>query len=160
MSEIDNYNKQKERKSASSLFKDGFRCSQAVLLNYAEQFGLSPEIASKIATGFGGGISRQGEICGAVTGAIMAIGLKFGQTNNEDEKAKDITYYYVEEFIDQFKKKNGSINCKVLTGLDLNTPEGLKRFRDEKVNEKMCKKFVEDAEEILIKIFKSWDESP
>jgi C_GCAxxG_C_C family probable redox protein len=160
VSKIDVDNKQKQRKSASSLFKDGFRCSQAVLLNYAEQFGLSSEIALKIATGFGGGVSRQGEICGAVTGAVMAIGLKFGQTNNEDEKGKQITYYYVEEFIDQFKTKNGSINCKVLTGLDLNTPEGLKRFRDEKINEKICKKYVEDAEEILIKIFKSWDESP
>lgn len=160
MSRTDDDNRQKQRKSASFLYKDGFRCCQAVLLSFAGQFDLNPEIATRIATGFGGGVSRLGEMCGAVTGAVMAIGLKFGQTNKEDEKGREITYYYVEEFIDQFKTRNASINCKELIGLDLNTPEGLKRCRDEKINEKVCKKFVEDAEEILTKIFKSWDESP
>lgn len=135
--------------SASSLYQDGFRCSQAVLLAFSEGLGLNQEIALKISTGFGGGISRHSEVCGAVTGAVLVIGLKYGQKDLKDEKAKEITYYLVGEFIEKFKSRHGSINCKELINCDLGTPEGLKRFRDTKMNETVCKKFVEDAEEIL-----------
>jgi C_GCAxxG_C_C family probable redox protein len=138
---------------------DNFRCSQAVLLAFSDQLGIDREMALRIATGFGAGISGLGETCGAITGAVMAISLKFGQTNSEDQKAKEITYYHVQECIDQFKERNGSIICKELIGFDLTAPDGRKRFREEKIKDTICPKFVEDAKEILHELFHSWDEN-
>lgn len=149
----------KKENSASLLYKDGLRCSQAMLLAYAEKFNLDLELASKIATGFGGGISRLGEICGAVTGAVMVIGLKFGQKNAKDEKAKEITYYFVEEFVDQFRSRYNSIQCRELLGIELSTPEGQKRFKEEKLNETICRRIVTEASEILAGILNSWDDN-
>ncbi len=148
------------RKSVTSYDPDNFRCSQAVLLAFSEQLGISREMALKIATGFGAGMGGLSETCGAITGAVMAISLKFGQTNSEDQKAKEITYYHVQECIDQFKQRNGSITCKELIGIDLTAPDGRRRFRDEKIKDKICPKFVEDAKEILSGLFQAWDENP
>ncbi|TRZ49391.1 C_GCAxxG_C_C family protein [bacterium] len=146
-----------QTRSASSLHQEGFRCSQAVLGVYSEKLGLGRELALKIATGFGAGICRQGDVCGAVTGAVMVIGLKFGQTRLEDEKAKEITYYLVQEFIERFKSRHRYTNCKELSDCDLSTPEGSKRFRDEKINQTVCNKFIEDAEEILNELLDKYD---
>lgn len=139
----------KNAKSAASLHQEGFRCSQALLGTYSEELGLNRELAMKIATGFGAGICRQGDVCGAITGAVMVIGLKYGQTKLEDEKAKEITYYLVQEFIERFKSRYTFTNCRELSNCDLSTPEGSRRFRDEKINQIMCNKIIADAAEIL-----------
>jgi C_GCAxxG_C_C family probable redox protein len=65
--------------SAVSSFKEGFNCSQSVFSTYSRLFGLNHEVALKIAQGFGGGFARMGQTCGAVTGAFMVIGLKYGK---------------------------------------------------------------------------------
>jgi C_GCAxxG_C_C family probable redox protein len=149
--------KSQQMKSAASLHQDGFRCSQALLGAYSEKLGLDRELAMKIATGFGAGICRQGDVCGVVTGAVMVIGLKFGQTRLDDEKAKEITYYIVQEFMERFKSLHKFTNCKDLSECDLGTPEGSKRFRDEKINQTVCNKFIEDAEEILNELLVTYD---
>ena len=80
---------------AVSSFKEGFRCSQALLSTYGVQFGLNREVALRISEAFGGGMGRMGETCGAVTGAFMVIGLRYGKTRIEDERAKrEETRYY------------------------------------------------------------------
>jgi C_GCAxxG_C_C family probable redox protein len=152
--------KSQQIKSAASLHQDGFRCSQALLGAYSEELGLNKEVAMKIATGFGAGICRQGDVCGAITGAVMVIGLKYGQTNLEDEKAKDVTYYLVEEFIERFKSRHKYTNCRELSECDLSTPEGSRRFRDEKINQTVCNKFIEDAAEILNELLHAYENMP
>ena len=72
-------------------FKKGFNCSQAVFSSYSEQFGLDGDVACKVATGFGGGMRMAGT-CGAVTGAFMVLGLKYGNSPEKDKKAKENTY--------------------------------------------------------------------
>jgi C_GCAxxG_C_C family probable redox protein len=134
---------------AVSCFNDGFSCSQAVLSTYGAQFGLDRDRALKVAGAFGGGMGHMGETCGAVTGALMVIGLKYGQTRVEDKEAKKKTYRLVKEFVEKFSARNGSINCTELLGCDLSTPDGMQRANEQNLFTTRCPKFVQDAAEIL-----------
>ncbi len=89
------------------LFKSGCNCSQAVLAAFADELGLDEETALKISSGFGGGLARQREVCGAVSGAVMVLGMKYGP-----DKAK--CYEAVQKFCDRFKEDAGSIICREL----------------------------------------------
>jgi C_GCAxxG_C_C family probable redox protein len=137
---------------AVSCYKGGFSCAPAVLSAYASEFGLDIETALKIATGFGAGMGRMGETCGAVTGAFMVIGLKYGKSKADDNQAREKTYELVREFVSRFKARNGSIVCKELLGCDLSTPEGMKLAKETGVAATLCPKFVQNAAEILKEI--------
>ena len=128
-------------------FKKGFNCSQAVLGSYSEQFGLDCNQAFKVATGFGGGM-RMGETCGAVTGAFMVLGLKYGNTAAEDQKSKAKTYEKVVEYVNRFKVRNGSVICKDLLVCDISRPEGMKKAQKDGLFNSVCPKMVKDAAEI------------
>jgi C_GCAxxG_C_C family probable redox protein len=108
---------------AFSRFADGFNCSQAVFSAFADDFGLDEDTALKVASGFGGGMGRMAETCGAITGAMMVLGLKFGSAS-PDWKTKELVYEKVREFADCFKARNGSLLCRDLLGCDVSTPEG------------------------------------
>ena len=112
--------------SAVACFKEGFSCAQAMVSTYGTEFGLDRETALKVSGAFGGGMGRMGETCGLVTGAAIAIGLKYGQTRVEDEETKEKAYSLVKEFVAKFKSRNGSIICRELLDCDISTPEGLK----------------------------------
>jgi len=134
---------------AKKQFEKGFSCAPAVLSAYAERLGLEETLALKIACGFGGGIGRMGRTCGAVTGAVMAIGLKHGQANLGDEESRQKTHKLVKEFIDEFTALHGSIECRELIGYDLSDSAGLKLARKNKVFENKCPSFVYDSACIL-----------
>jgi len=133
-------------------FKRGFSCSQAVLAAVSEPLGLDRERALKISQPFGGGMASMGLTCGAVTGAMLAIGLKYGRTRPEDEDAKQKTYRLVHEFLRRFQDRNGSIVCRELIGVDLSAPDGHKLGAERGVFENLCPGFVADAVEILEEI--------
>ena len=78
--------------NAISAFRGDFNCSQSILSTYCTQYGLDRDIALKLATGFGGGMGRLGRTCGAVSGAFMVIGLKYGMGLNNDTEAKEKTW--------------------------------------------------------------------
>ncbi len=137
---------------AVACFDQGFVCSQAVFSTYSLQFGLDRETALKVAGAFGGGMGHMGEICGAVTGAFMVIGLKHGGTIAEDEQSEEKTYSLVNEFVNRFKSRNGSIVCRELLGCDISTPEGLNTAREKKLFTTLCPKYVRDAAEIIEQI--------
>lgn len=137
---------------AVSLFKEGFNCSQSVLASYASELGLNRELALKVATSFGGGMARMGKTCGAVTGAFMVIGLKYGRVSAQDEQTRDKNYGLVREFVNRFKARNGSIVCRELLDCDISTPEGSKLAQDNKLFENVCPKFVRDAAEIVAQL--------
>ncbi len=134
---------------AVALFKQGFSCSQAVFSAYAGSFNLPPDLALKVAAGFGGGMGRLGGTCGAVTGAVMALGLKYGAITADDRKSKENTYVQVRELVARFKARHGAINCCELLGCDISTPEGWQRIHDEKLTTTLCPKFVQAVAEIL-----------
>jgi C_GCAxxG_C_C family probable redox protein len=138
-----------EVEKAVACFEEGFMCSQALLTAYAEQFGVDRETALKVSAAFGGGMGRMGEICGAVTGAFMVIGLKYGRTAVPDTRSHEKTTGLVKAFAERFKSLNGSIVCRELLGCDLSTEEGQKTFVGEKLRNTLCTKFVRDAATIV-----------
>jgi len=143
-----------EVENAVSCFSEGFMCSQAVLAAYAEQLGLDREAALKVSAAFGGGMGRMGETCGAVTGAFMVMGLKYGRTAVQDAQAHEKTTRLVREFVDRFKSVNGSIVCRELLGCDLSTPDGVETFVNKKLRDTLCTKLVRDAVEIVGQLLK------
>jgi C_GCAxxG_C_C family probable redox protein len=138
-----------EVEKAASGFAQGFNCCQSIVSTYGPRFGLERGLALKLASGFGGGIGHQGESCGAVTGAIMVIGLKHGATLADGQEAMDKTYGLVDQFLERFKARHGSIMCRQLLGHDISTPQGLQAARDEGLFEKRCPDYVRTSAELL-----------
>ncbi|MBQ8227404.1 MAG: C_GCAxxG_C_C family protein [Clostridia bacterium] len=141
-------------KKAESLFTEGYNCSQAVFAAYADLFGIDEKTALKLSAGLGGGCGRQRELCGAVSGAAMIIGLKFGATDADDAEGKQLCYEKVREFTDEFKKTNHSIVCRELLGLDEGKKESAKP--DERTKQyyekRPCVQIVTDSAEALEKV--------
>jgi C_GCAxxG_C_C family probable redox protein len=134
---------------AASLFQEGFSCSQAVFTAFAEGMGLARETALRLSQPFGGGIAKSGDWCGAVTGALMVIGLKHGRVRADDTAAKDKTYALVQEFLKRFRARHGAVRCRDLLGCDIGTREGEKTIEDNSLHQKVCAPLVRDAVEIL-----------
>ena len=130
---------QSKAKEAVACFNEGFNCAQAVLTAYCEDFGLDRETALRLACGLGAGMGRLQETCGAVSGAYLVIGLKYGPE-------KEQTYAMVQEFARRFEAKNKTRNCRALLGVDL--LGGDRRTASERVNS-ICPQMVQDAIEIL-----------
>jgi C_GCAxxG_C_C family probable redox protein len=139
----------KKPEKAKELFLSGFNCAQSVLLSYADDLKLSREQAQKLAAGFGGGMGKRQETCGAVTGAIMVIGLLKGEQADSNDELKSKAYGAVKELTRKFEAEYKTTRCKELIGCDLNTPEGSARFRDEKIMENVCAGCVEKAVRIV-----------
>ena len=131
---------------AVACFNNGFNCSQAVFSTYCEDFGLDKKDALKIACGFGAGMGRLQETCGAVTGAYLLFGLVHGKHLSEDEPAKEKTYALIREFARLFEERNKTTSCRELLGVDL--INGDKQTASERVKT-ICPKVVQDAAEII-----------
>jgi C_GCAxxG_C_C family probable redox protein len=113
---------------------------------------MDEQTALRVACGFGGGCARLGLTCGAVTGAYMVIGLKYGKVKADDNDAKEKTYAFVQEFSERFVARNKSLNCTELLGCDLGTPEGRVKVKELNLMVAVCEKLVRDAVEILEEI--------
>jgi C_GCAxxG_C_C family probable redox protein len=134
--------------SAARCFSSGCNCAQSILVAYGAELGLNPEQAMRIASGFGGGM-RLAETCGAVTGAFLVIGLKYGYADVADSGGKQRTTGLIRQFAAEFKARNGSLLCRELLGCDISTPEGDKAAREKGVYKTVCPKAVRDAAEML-----------
>ncbi len=134
-------------------FQSGMNCSQAVLAEYAEEHGLPPDMALRIASGFGGGMGRTGGACGAVTGAVMAIGLVEQASDPRDPVARGRIQETVQSFLKEFVARNGSTQCRDLLGCDISTPRGYQLAAAEGLFRTKCAKYVEDAVDILEDLF-------
>ncbi len=132
---------------AVALFNQGFNSSQAVLSVFAADFGLDQDTARRIAQGFGAGLSRTDDNCGAVSGAVMVIGLRYGGVRPDDSDAKEKTYAVVADFLRQFKTLNGSLACTDLVGYNISDPQ--QHAEAKKVVLERCPVFVRDAVKIV-----------
>ncbi len=139
----------KKAEQAKSLFLSGYNCAQSVVLSFADDLKISRELVQKMAAGFGGGMGKQQETCGAVTGAIMVLGLLSGEHVNNNDELKSQSYALVKAFFRQFNGEFKTTNCSELTGCDLNTPEGSEKFREEGIMEGICAGCVSRAVEIV-----------
>ena len=136
---------------AKKRFEQDFSCSQAVFSTLAPEMGLDEETASKIASAFGGGMSRHGEVCGAVTGALMTLGLKYGSTSPDEEEAiREAS----QELMRRFKETNGSLLCKELLGYHLIIPKEREKAKESGVFSTVCPLLVHHATELAEEILK------
>lgn len=124
---------------AIELFKEGFNCSQAVVGAFAKDIGLDEKTAMKVASGFGGGVGRTGEICGALSGVSIVAGMLYGATQGRDARSKAHTYEEIQRVLKAFKEKYCFVTCRELK----NSPENTE---SESVYKKRpCISIVEDA---------------
>lgn len=99
---------------AQALFYEGYNCSQAVLLAFEDLAGLDRETAAMLASSFGGGLGRMREVCGAVSGASMVLGLLKGYADPKARTEKIAHYRLIQDFSARFIEQNGSIICREL----------------------------------------------
>ncbi|MBO7099601.1 MAG: C_GCAxxG_C_C family protein [Bacteroidaceae bacterium] len=99
-------------------FMSGYGCAQSVVAAFADLYGLDDTMAKRIAAGFGGGVGRMRMMCGTVSGLVILAGLDCGQTEGADREGKAACYKVVQELLETFKQRNGSIICAELLGLN------------------------------------------
>jgi len=133
---------------AVATFRDGINCTQAILAAWGSRHGLDRDTAMKLGGAFGSGMNM-GETCGAVTGALMVIGLRHAKVSKAGFLSRDRTERETLELIERFKARNGTVSCKELLGCDLGTPQGRAAARRDRSFKTRCPKFVRDAAEIL-----------
>jgi C_GCAxxG_C_C family probable redox protein len=138
--------------TATTMMASGWNCAQSVLGVFCADLGVSRETALKLASGFGAGMGRRQEVCGAVTGGIMAYGLKHGGAREGDKEAKETVYRLTRELMARFQAEFGSCLCRDLLGLDLLTEEGQKKYKEDGLSEKVCRPCVRTAVRILEEI--------
>ena len=126
-------------------FLAGYNCAQSVLYAFCDDLGLDKDTALKLACGFGAGMARKQEVCGAVTGGILAIGLKHGRGEGQDRVPTEETYQKVRELMSRFETAHESCICRA--------PNGQQHFKENDLLNKTCKgcvkSVVQTLEEIL-----------
>ncbi len=136
------------KEKALEYYNNNFNCSQGVFTAFATEMGMDEKLALKIATNFGGG-ERKGELCGAVAGALMVLGLRCGHCDSEDVEGKANAYAVSTEFMNRFIEKNGSVVCRELLGYDITKKEDMSIIEEQKLFRTFCPKMVESAAQIL-----------
>ena len=131
---------------AAEFFTQGYSCSQSLLCAFCESYGLDEATAFKLASPFGGGIARLGKTCGAVTGALMVLGLNFGPHVGEKN---DQAYNLAQEFMVRFQKQHATIECSQLIRFDLSQEDQLLAARESGVFQSICPTIVQSAAGIV-----------
>jgi C_GCAxxG_C_C family probable redox protein len=143
--------KSNEEKAIES-FQSGLNCAQSVVSAFTEEMGFDNTLALSLSCGFGGGMGRLQETCGAITGAYMVLGiynsLKF--TDNADRKNR--TYTMVQQLSHEFKKLHGVTDCRTLLNCDLRTEEGQRIHKEENQSKIICEECIADVVRILEKM--------
>lgn len=137
--------------------ESGYLCSEAVLLATSDLLEIRSEIIPAIASGFGAGMGRHGTVCGAITGGIIGLGLRFGRKekpSGEDRDAKSV-YWYSAELLSRFRERHGTILCSEITNCNLMEPDGLKKYREENLWKTTCRDVIASVSELVHEILVS-----
>jgi C_GCAxxG_C_C family probable redox protein len=144
-------------KRSRELFNTGYYCAESVLMAIAESRGIQSDLIPRIATGFCSGMARTGGQCGAVSGAMMGIGLATGRQS--ETETVDHNYALIQELMKRFEKQFGSTNCRMLLGCDLGTTEGQQTFQANHLIEH-CFEYAEGATRIALSLLEDRDQAP
>lgn len=136
------------KEEIKALFMDGIDCSQVVAGAFAEELGMDEAVLRRISACFGGGM-QCGETCGAVTGALMVLGLKYGHSENKDQRQKQIMMEKTAEFKAMFREKYPSCICRELLGHDISKEGEMEKVLEKGLLFELCPCIVEDVIEIL-----------
>jgi C_GCAxxG_C_C family probable redox protein len=120
-------------------------CSESVLLALAVAQGAKSPLIPRIATGFGAGVGRRGELCGALAGAVMGLGIKYGRDEGGFPQEGKRPYWFASELLDRFDDEHGKVRCFDLLGLDLTTEKGTDEYNRLGHWERTCRGFIREA---------------
>ncbi len=136
--------------AAVEKFLSGYNCAQSILYAFGPDLGLDAEMALKMATGLGGGMGGSGEVCGAVTGGILVLGLRYGRGGHQEKSVAQQAYKKTLDLMAAFERVHGSCSCRTLLGgCDLRTPEGMQQFSEQDLHHKVCVGCVRTVGKIL-----------
>lgn len=138
---------------AKNTFNSGYNCAQSVLTPFGGQLNTDVDTVMKLSSGFGAGMGRLQETCGAITGAYMVLGLKYGK-EVPDDVSKDKVVELIQEFTHRFKNDFGVTTCRELLNCDLNTDSGQAYFEANNLHENVCTKCVSGAVRIIEDLIK------
>lgn len=141
-------------KKAAQKFLEGYNCAQSVVSTFSEEFGLKEKLALKMATGLGAGVNYQGKTCGAVLGAFIILGLRYGVEDADDQEGKQKLRTRLDQFSEDFSAEYGSLQCSGILGLDVSKEEELNELREKNAFKEICPGVVETAAGIVQKMLK------
>ncbi len=130
-------------------FKSGLNCAQSVVSAYADDLEFDLPQALRISCGFGGGMGRLQETCGAVTGSFMVLGIYNCKKYQQNQERKNKTYAMIQEFNKRFKEIHGATDCRTLLNCDLRTEEGQQYLREHNLHEAVCESCIRDSIQII-----------
>lgn len=140
---------------ATEKFLNGYNCAQSILYAFRDESDLPEEVALKIACGLGAGMGRKEEVCGAVTGGILVLGMRHGRGSKDDRSATDITYLQTKKLMEEFAKQHGTYICRqLLNGCELTAEEGHKIFKEKDMKNKVCVPCIQSVAGILEEMIK------
>ncbi|MBI4964774.1 MAG: C_GCAxxG_C_C family protein [Desulfomonile tiedjei] len=134
------------------LFANGLNCSQAILTVFGEPYGLNSDMARKLGRTLGGGMGRMARTCGAVTAAVLVLGL--ARDDQDEGEARKASFSRVQELFKRFETRHKTSECKNLLGADMSTEEGTKKIQDQQLVRNLCPAFVRDAAMMLEELLK------
>ena len=140
---------EKVKGAVATYLNSDFNCAQSVLAQFAPQLGMDRNTAMKVACGLGSGMGKSGNICGAVSGGMLVLGLKYGMVDPDATEDKERTYEAVRRLLEKIEALHGSVNCTELMGVDIGTPEGQQEANEKDLSEKVCSKVVGDVVKVL-----------
>jgi C_GCAxxG_C_C family probable redox protein len=140
--------RQIEEKAISS-FKSGLNCAQAVVTAYADELDYDNNLSLSVACGFGGGMGRLQETCGAVTGSFMVLGVYNCKKFTDNKDRKEATYLMVQKFSEKFKQINGATDCRSLLNCEIKSDEGHRIAKENHLFETVCEKCISDSLKII-----------
>jgi C_GCAxxG_C_C family probable redox protein len=136
-------------------FRSGLNCSQSVVMAYAEEMNFDRNLALSISCGFGGGMGRLQETCGAATGAFMVMGIHYCRMYSDNKERKETTYAAIQKFSKEFTVLHGTMNCMELINVDLKTEDGHRILKESNLSENVCEKCILDSIKITENILNS-----
>jgi len=140
---------------AIETFRSGLNCAQSVVASYADEMNFDRNLALSISCGFGAGMGRLQETCGAATGAFMILGVHTCKKYSDYKERKEVTYAAIQEFSEKFRAIQGTLNCRELIKVDLKTEEGHRILKEKNLTETVCEKCIMDAIRITEEILNS-----
>jgi C_GCAxxG_C_C family probable redox protein len=123
---------------AVELFNSGWNCAEAVFIAISENYMSTHDIPTNLVTGLGGGLGHRGLVCGALTGAIVSVGIVYGR-KEKNQVAKEKTYEVVKDIVERFKREFGSVDCNQLSS---NTKDIMEKKH-------ICSKYVREATRLI-----------
>lgn len=140
---------------AQDTFVKGFNCAQSVFSAFCDDLGIDRDMALKTACGFGAGMARNQEVCGAVTGGILVIGARYGRGEQGNRSATETTYAKVRELMERFSREHGTYICRVLlNGCELTTEQGQVSYLENDFFNRVCRPCIKSVVEILEQVMR------